>query len=83
VQSPDLALALWFYALAGGLAVPLGAGADRLDPPALPLPGWPGVLSVAATAMLVLVMLTIVAAGTGGDLHRRITSIPTSRSQRT
>ncbi|GIM93295.1 hypothetical protein [Paractinoplanes toevensis] len=51
-----------------GWALPLAG----LNPPSLPLPGWPGALSVAGTTLLVLILLTIVAAGTGGDLHRRI-----------
>ncbi|GIF17813.1 hypothetical protein BJ973_009223 [Actinoplanes tereljensis] len=51
-----------------GWALPLAG----LNPPSLPLPGWPGVRSVAVTTLLVLILLTIVAAGTGGDLHRRI-----------
>jgi len=131
------ALALWFYVLAGGLSVLLGAGAlvlaaavDRgrrvedlstlraqglrrpvvgratlwtypvlvaiasltgvlialvtwvltgwalplagLDPPRLPMPEWPGIPVVAGTTGLVFLLLVIVAAGTGRDLHRRI-----------
>jgi FtsX-like permease family protein len=131
------ALALWFYVLAGGLSVLLGAGAlvlaaavDRsrriedlaalraqglsrpmagratlwtypvlvaiaavvgalialiawaatgwalplagLAPPPLPLPAWPGVLPVAGTTFAVFVVLALVAAATGRDLHRRI-----------
>ncbi|WP_433295524.1 hypothetical protein ACQP2F_36040 [Actinoplanes sp. CA-030573] len=131
------ALSVWFYVLAGGLAVLLGAGAlvlaaavDRarrvedltalrdqgvrrtvagratlwtyptlvaiaavagllvamvawaltgwalplagLDPPALPLPGWPRPLTVLATAVAVFLVLAAVAVATGRDLYRRI-----------
>jgi putative ABC transport system permease protein len=131
------ALALWFYVLAGGLSVLLGAGAlvlaaavDRsrrvedlsalrsqgmsrgavsratlwtypvlvaiaavvgavigwvtwaltgwalplagLEPPALPLPGWPGLLAIPAATLGVLVLLAVVAALTGRDLRSRI-----------
>ena len=131
------ALALWFYVLAGGLSVLLGAGAlvlaaavDRsrraedltalrtqglsrtmagratlwtypvlvaiaavvgaataliawaatgwalplagLDPPPLPLPAWPGVLAVGGTTVAVFLVLALVAAATGRDLHRRV-----------
>ncbi|WP_433366539.1 FtsX-like permease family protein [Actinoplanes sp. CA-142083] len=59
------ALAVWGLT---GWALPL-AGAS---PPALPLPAWPRILIVLATAAVVLLLLAAVAAGTGRDLHRRI-----------
>ena len=139
------ALAIWFYALAGGLSVLLGAGAlvlaaavDRgrrvedlsalrvqgllrpvasratlwtypvlvaiaavvgvltalvawaltgwalplagLDPPALPLPGWPRAPAVLIAALAVFIVLAAVAAATGRDLQRRIDR-PTLRRQ--
>jgi len=59
------ALASWGLT---GWALPLaGAG-----PPALPLPAWPRILVVPATAAVVFLLLAVVAAATGRDLHRRI-----------
>jgi putative ABC transport system permease protein len=60
------ALIAW---LATGWALPLAG----IDPPDLPLPTWPGPLSVAGTTVAVFLVLAVVAAATGRDLRRRVT----------
>jgi putative ABC transport system permease protein len=54
--------------LATGWALPLAG----IDPPDLPLPAWPGPLSVAGTTVAVFLVLAVVAAATGRDLRRRV-----------
>jgi hypothetical protein len=51
-----------------GWALPLAG----LDPPPLPLPGWPRPASVLGATAVVFILLAAVAVGTGRDLHRRI-----------
>jgi hypothetical protein len=59
------ALIAW---LATGWALPLAG----INPPDLPLPTWPGPLSVAGTTVAVFLVLAVVAAATGRDLRRRV-----------
>jgi predicted lysophospholipase L1 biosynthesis ABC-type transport system permease subunit len=54
--------------LATGWALPLAG----IDPPDLPLPAWPGALTVIGTTVAVFLVLAVVAAATGRDLHRRV-----------
>lgn len=51
-----------------GWALPLAS----LNPPNLPLPRWPGLPALAATALAALLVLTLVATLTGRDLRRRV-----------
>jgi putative ABC transport system permease protein len=59
------ALAAWAVT---GWALPLAG----LNPPDLPLPSWPGLLPLAGTAVVVLLVLVVIALATGRDLRRRI-----------
>ena len=59
------ALITWF---ATGWALPLAG----VDPPDLPRPAWPGALTVLGTTVVVFLVLAVVAAATGRDLHRRV-----------
>jgi putative ABC transport system permease protein len=61
------ALIAW---LATGWALPLSG----IDPPSLPLPSWPGPLSVGGATVAVFLILAAVAAATGRDLRRRVFS---------
>jgi hypothetical protein len=60
------ALIAW---LATGWALPLAG----IEPPDLPLPAWPGALTVLGATVAVFLFLVIVAAGTGQNLRRRVT----------
>jgi putative ABC transport system permease protein len=59
------ALIAW---VATGWALPLAG----IRPPDLPLPAWPGALTVIGTTVAVFLVLVLVAAVTGRDLRRRV-----------
>jgi hypothetical protein len=67
------ALIAW---LATGWTLPLAG----IDPPDLPRPAWPGVVTMVGTTVAVFVVLVLVAAVTGQDLRRRVIRARSSRT---